>query len=59
MAVALRELIAQNDYSESEQGRPNTNDEQAGSALLEVICLLVKLSPAERTALVELLKALG
>ncbi len=59
MAAALQELIGENDRSESEQGRPNTNDEQAGSGLLETIRLFVKLSPEERTALIEFLKALG
>ena len=40
------------------ESRVDTNDEQAGSALLEAIRLLTKLSPAERAALVGLLKAL-
>jgi len=40
------------------ESRSNTNHEQAGSALLETIRLLTKLSPDERAALIELLKAL-
>jgi len=59
MASALQELIAQNDGSRNENSRPNTDDEQAGSALMETIRLLTKLSPDERAALVGLLKALG
>lgn len=59
MASALQELIAQNDCSESEKNQPNTNNEQAGSALLETIRLLAKLSPDERAALIGLLNALG
>jgi len=39
--------------------QPNTNDEQAGSALLETLRLLAKLSPDERAALIGLLNALG
>ena len=59
MAFALQELIAQNDCSESEKSRPNTNYEQAGSALLESIRLFAELSPNERAALFGLLNALG
>ncbi len=59
MASALQELIAQNDCHESAKNRSNSCNEQAGSGLLETIRLFVKLSPDARTALVELLKALG
>ena len=56
MASALQGLISQNDSIESEKCQPNTNNEQAGSALLEAIRLFAKLSPNERAALVGLLK---
>jgi len=59
MAAALQELITQNDSSKSEKCQPNTSDGQAGSALLETIRLVAKLSPDERAALIGLLNALG
>ena len=59
MAYALQELIAQNDFSESEKSRPNTNDEQAGSTLIETIRLLAKLGSDERMALTILLTTMG
>ena len=58
MASALHELIAQNDCSQNEKSRPNTDDEQAGSALMETIRLLAKLSPNERASLTGILNAL-
>lgn len=59
IASALQELIGEDDCSESEKDRPNTNDEQTGSTLLETIRLPAKLSPDERAALVGLLNAFG
>lgn len=56
MAAALQELISQNDSSKSEKSQSNTNNEQAGSALMEAMRLLVRLSPDERAALIGILK---
>ena len=59
MAAALQELTAEKDCHQSGKSRPNSNSKQAGSALLETIRLLAKLSPDERSALIGPLKALG
>ncbi len=59
VVAILQELIGENDRKNSEQSWPNINDEQAGNVLLEVIRLLTKMTPDERTALIGLLKALG
>lgn len=59
MVSTLQKVIGENDRKENDQSRPNTNDEQAGSGLLETIRLFVKLSPDERAALVTLIEALG
>ena len=59
MAAALQELIAENDCSESEKSRAGGSGTSPGGAFLEVIRLLTKMAPDERTALIGLLKALG
>ncbi len=59
MAVALQESISQNDSSESEKSQAGGSGTSPGGAILEVIRLLTKMAPEERTALIELLKALG
>ncbi len=59
MASALQELIEKNDCSEGANGQSNTDDEHAGSMLMETIRSLVALSNDERMALIALLNALG
>ncbi len=56
---SLVKAVRDDDGRDGMRERPNTNDGQAGSALLETIRLLAKLSPDERAALIGLLKTLG
>ena len=59
MAAALQELITENDRGESEKSRASGSGKSPEGAFLEVIRLLTKMASEERTALIELLKALG
>ena len=56
MASALQQLIAQNDCGKSEKSRAGGSGTSPGGAFLEVIRLLTKMAPDERTVLIELLK---
>ena len=59
MASALRELIGENDRSESDESQAGSDGTSPGGALFEVIRLLTKMASEERTTLIELLKAFG